>query len=463
MRVTQGAEIIPKNDTKPEARAKGDTPLGGGLYRDDRGKGKSYVYRGRVNGRTVRKVLLRPETGVVATANNTTVTEARRFIAELKGDAAAGGSKHFAHVKAKARPGDHTVAQAWASYMEKEGSTRRKRTSDRKAANYRRFIEPAWHHRTVRSISTADCKALIGKVVAEFEARGENGTPANKLHSDLNTFFNWCLTRYELKVEGNPMFDRNAGKTIPTPVKEVPKPARDLEEWELVLFFRAARKYVSTPLPEKALRRSAKALETRCRAVEATEFALRSVCRRDENFTARWHWMQPDGLLVPASVAKMNQSILVPLLPQMLALIGERPADAKDGDLIFGAHSRWLQKALEGIRPIMTLIARKERGFTGDFDDDEDKAHFTLHCFRDTFFTLMDEPRNEWDQPIFSAETRNACLNHRPGDVGERRYNGRRQDPRWKYAQRKGAVAFWNTWLDRLKAEALSAVPHPDV
>ena len=447
------------NDPKP--KVKGDTPLGGGLYRDDRGKSKSFVFRGRVNGRTVRKVLLRPETGAVASADNTTVTEARRFIAELKGDAAAGGKQHFAHVNAKARPGDFTVAQSWASYMAKEGSTKRKRTSDRKAANYRRFIEPVWGERTVRSISTADCKALIGKVVAEFEAKGETGTPANKLHSDLNTFFAWCLTRYELKVEGNPMFDRNAGKTIPTPVKEVPKPARDLEEWEIVLFFRAAQGYVSTPLSEKALRRSAKAPETRRRSVEATEFALRSVCRRDENFTARWGWIQPDGLLVPASVAKMSQSILVPLTPQMLALIGERPPNAKDGDLIFGADSRWLQKALEGIRPIMTRIATDEREFNGDFADEEDGVHFTLHCFRDTFFTRMDEPRNEWEQPIFSAETRNACLNHRPADVGEKRYNGRRQDPRWKYAQRKGAVVFWNSWLDRLKAEAMAAMRPP--
>lgn len=89
-----------------------DKPLGGGLYLD-RG-GKSYVFRGKVGGRSARKVLRRPETDEIATTDNTSITDARRFILDMKADAANGGKRHFSHIEARRKPGDWTVARAWA-------------------------------------------------------------------------------------------------------------------------------------------------------------------------------------------------------------------------------------------------------------------------------------------------------------------------------------------------------------
>lgn len=430
-----------------------DEPVGGGLYIDQRGKSKSYLWRGRVNGKSVRMVLRHPQTGDVATTVNMTLTEARIQVKVLKGDAASGGTKHFQHVLAKPKAGDFTIAQAWALYMERDASALRKRTIDRKESNYRRFIAPAWAERTARSITTKECRALLATVLADFESRMEAGTPVIKLHEDMNCLFRFCLKRFETGVTTNPMMDN--GEVIPIPVRSKAKPARALDEEELVWFFQAAEEWATAPLSKQAIRRSANAPAMRRRAVEATEALLRASGRRDEIFTAEWGWIKEGGLLVPASKAKMGIAILVPLTASMLVLIGERPADAKDSDPIFGASSSWLMRAIEGIRPIMTRLA----GGNGDFASDGDPRHFTLHNFRDTVMTLLKAPKNEWKQPIFGRDVRNALLNHRAkGDVGNRLYDADIDDPDWMYEERKGAGEFWNDWLDRLKAKALADI-----
>jgi len=401
-------------ETKKPA-PKGDTSLGGGLYRDDRGSSKSFVFRGRVSGKQVRKVLLNPVTGLPCTVENTTVTEARRYVADMKGDAANGGKKHFAHIDAKPKPGDWTVKQAWEAYMKAEGSQRRERTVEAKKALWTRFIEPAWGDRAVRTISRRDCMALLSDVRQGFEAKGQQGTTTNVLHSNLGAFFKWCLGRIELGVETDPMFG------VPRPVKEKPDPPRPLTTDELKTFFRAA----------------AEVRATRARAIDAVEFLLRSSCRRNEIFDAQWGWLREDGLMIPAEKSKNGCAILVPLTDTMKALLGERPDSASDNDRIFVNGSRWLSDGFE--------VLRDKMGF-----------HFTLHDFRDTFMTLMEEPQNEYDQPLFPMETRDACLNHRPGGVGAKHYHGGIREPRWFYAQRRGAGIFWNRWLDELKADALS-------
>lgn len=422
-----------EGDSKPKGgKPKCEEPVGGGLYIDQRGKRKSYVWRGRVNGKPVRKVLCRPETGMTATIQNTTLTEARRFAKQYASDAVSGGIEHFAHIEAKPKPGDFNVTQAWADYMKHEGSKLRARTTENKASHFRRFIEPRWGAKPVRAITTKDCKALLNEVRREFEAKRLVGAQVNVLHSNLSKFFRFCAKRDEYRVEFNPMLPLDE-----RPINEslTRAPARDLTEVELRWFFQAAEQVAVT----------------RRRGVEATEFLLRACLRRNEAFLAKWSWLLPDGLLVPAELAKNSYAILVPLTPTMLDLIGPRPANAKDEDRIFDWSLSWLIQTIRQIRPIMKRIS----GVSGDFDVKGDPRYFSLHNFRDTAFTLMGEPLDRYEQPIFSKDTRNGLLNHRPADVGSKRYDGKIQEARWLYGARKAAGAYWDDWLSRLKTEAL--------
>jgi integrase len=414
--------------TKMTSTPKSEESVGGGLYIDHRGKRKSYVWRGRVAGKTGRKVVVRPETGETASVENTTLTDARRFSLAMSADAANGGKDYFAHIAAKPKAGDLTVADAWKAYMLHEGNHLKKRTADNKVSHFTRFIEPRWGTKPVRSITTK------GEIRREFEAKGLVGAQVNVLHSNLGQFFRFCAKRDEYRVETNPMLPLDE-----RPVNEslTRRRSRFLEEIELKWFFQAA----------DSLSRLG-----RRRAVEATEFLLRSCCRRNEVFLAKWSWLRNDGMLVPADMAKNGCSILVPLTDTMRALIGERPAVAKDDDTIFGMSVSWLSRAIEEIRHIMDEIS----GVDDSFSAKHGARYFTLHDFRDTMLTLMEEPQNEWHQPIFPLETRDGLLNHRPSGVGAKRYHGRIHDPRWLYAQRKAAGAYWDNWLSRLKAEALA-------
>lgn len=403
---------------------KREEPVGGGLYIDQRGKSKPYLWRGRVGGKHVALRLKHPS-GATATVTNMTVSDAKRIAKDIAADAVNGGNRFFAHIDAKPKAGDFTVRQAWAEYLAREGSKRRARTVENKVSQFRRFIEPRWGDKPVRAITTKDCKTLLGEVRRAFEARELVGAQVNVLHSNLAAFFRFCAKRDEFKVENNPMAPLDE-----RPVDEslTRRGSRFLDETELKLFFKAA----------------AVVRKERPRAVDATETLLRASARRNEVFTAKWSDIGPDGLLIPADKAKNGAAILIPLTDGMRALIGDRPDDATDDTRIFDQSVSWLSRAIDDIRAEMG---------TG-YADKKSPLYFTMHDMRDTMMTLMETPKNEWHQPIFPMETRDGMLNHRPSGVGAKRYHGRIQDPYWLYGARKAAGEYWNDWLDRLQAEA---------
>lgn len=389
---------------------------------------RTWIWRGRVNGSSIRRAIRHPN-GTVANASNMKLSEARRVALDMTADARNGGTRFFPQV---AKVDGLTVGEAWKLYMRKEGNKLRPNTRMAKERQYERFIEPVWGDRPVKSITTADCRKVRGDALKEAEDAGQVGTAVNVLHINLNTFFEFCVNRDDIGLEANPM------SSLKKPVNETltRSAPRSLSEREIRWLFRALDGM-------EALR-----------FAEAIELVLRSACRRNEIFEAQWGWLSDDGLLVPADKAKNGCPILVPLTDAMKALVGERPKDAKDEDFIFGSCSREISKGFEGMRKDMTKIARKD-GFNGDFSDSDTPFHFTLHSFRDSFFTLLGEPLNEYEQNLFPVETRDAVLNHRPSGVGSKHYDATARDPRWFYPQRKGALRYWNELLDKLKAKAL--------
>jgi integrase len=420
------------------------------LYLDPLADGsKSYVWRGRVMGKPTRKVLRHPTTGAVATTANITLTEAKRIAKDMIADAANGGGRYF--------PIEHgtgiTVRDAWDAYMKRDGS--KLKSAGEKRSHWTRFIAPAIGRKKLVNVDRDDCADIIGGLLAMADEKGENGNAALNLQKNMKRFFNWCADEgYSVtRLKASPMA---AMRKRPIDVNLTKRPARSLTRLELKWFFMALDRFATTVGHKQTV-------EGQRRNADATEALLRSMCRRNEVMAATWAEVLQDGLMVTADRAKNNHPILVPWSPAFRALIGDRPDDATDAENIFGYSAGHLSRVIEDVRVLMTEIAAAD-GFNGDFvpeffgegdGKERNPFYFTLHDFRDTAKTWMQDQRRADHEPEFSKETQEACLNHREKGTGAI-YNAALDDPYWFYAQRKRAGEAWNGYLDAIKAEALA-------
>lgn len=424
-----------------KAKTKRETALGDGLYLDNRSN--SYLWRGRVNGKPVSKRVRHPN-GAVGTTDNMTKTDARRVAKDMAADAANGTGRHFAVTPS----GGVTVEQAWDFYWRREASTLR--SKGEKRTHWTTVIKPEWGNKPLASITKRDCSTLVEKRLAAALEAGETGTAANNLMKTLKRFFAWCADEGygATGLEQSPM---DGLKRKPVDVKRTKRGSRALDEAELRWLFRAFESYATT-LGHREIAVSKR------RVVEAQEFLLRSLCRREDILAARWGWLQSDGLMIPRT--KMGFPLLLPLTASMRALIGERPKDAADDAPIWSLSVSHIAHEHADIRDHMTRVARRD-GFNGDFstpkfDGQHNPHYWTAHDYRDSGKTfLARQMRDEDDMPMFPREVQEAMLNHREGGVGAI-YNADIASPYWALAQRKRAGAFWNAFLDRVKAEALA-------
>jgi hypothetical protein len=424
--------------------AKRETALGDGLYLDNRSG--SYLWRGRVNRRPVSKRLRHPS-GAVATIDNMTKTEARRTAKDIAADAANGTGRHFGVTSRNAGAGGVTVEKAWSDYWKREAS--KLGSSGQKHTHWTTIIQPEWGDRELSSITKWDCSKLVDKRLNEALDAGQAGTAANNLQKTLKRFFAWCADE-GYGATGLDVSPMGGLKKKAVDVKKTKRPSRALAEAELRWLFRAFESYVATVGHKETP-------ENKRRIVEAHESLLRSLCRREDVFAARWGWLRDDGLLIPRT--KMGHPLLVPLTPAMRTLIGKRPADADDDSLIWSFSVSHIAHGIESIREHMTGIARAD-GFKGDFstgkfDGDHNPHYWTLHDFRDTGKTWMGRQMREDDMPLYPREVTEAMLNHREGGIGAI-YNADIESPYWALAQRKRAGEAWNSFLDRVKMEALA-------
>lgn len=420
-----------------------DHPLGDGCYLDT--QSRTYIWRGRVAGKSARRAIRHPQTNMIATIATMSKTEAKRIAKGMTVDARRGEGVFAPEPDSPASSEGITVQHAWAMYWMREASMLA--SSRQKKAHWEKVIQPQWGHRPLSSITDDDCCELINAAVALAESRNESGTAANNLFKTLQTFFNWCRGRGRpsTRLKVSPM----DGMERPIDVTRTKRPARALDEQELIWLFRALAEYAAAP----GLRADA----NNARAAQATECLLRSMCRRSDIFAARWPWLQEDGLLIPKT--KNSYAFLLPLPPSMRALIG----DASGFGPIWGSGMDRVAHTIEAVRRTMTGIAAKE-GFSGDFSEeylnkakrDRNPYHFTLHDFRDTAKGwLARQLRTDDDMPRYPLEVQEACLEHREKGVGAI-YNANLSDPRWAYAQRKRAGEAWNAYLDTVKSKALA-------
>ncbi|MXP42539.1 integrase arm-type DNA-binding domain-containing protein [Altererythrobacter soli] len=286
-------------------------------------------------------------------------------------------------------------------------------------------------------ISDVTADELAVAVRAKFDALRKRpngkGVGANRLHTNLMTFFQWC------RREGRPLLET---KLTANPMTEVPKPLRHekprdrwLEPHEIVWLFRALSEMGTTRWNDQS--------DLHARAIEGL---LRLVARRGEVYWARWDWVKGDRLIVPET--KNSTPNLLWLHPSVLALFGERP-DVPEARILPVFPT---SKPIARLRQAMNRIA-SEAGYAYDYNDPSRPEYWTLHDLRTTATTLLAGEvkffRNKDESPKVSADTRDRLLNHK--DVTVR---GRHYDFHDSYPQKRAALLLWNDWLDELKAKA---------
>lgn len=137
---------------------------------------------------------------------------------------------------------------------------------------------------------------------------------------------------------------------------------------------------------------------------DAVELLLRSVCRLSNIFQADRANIGSDGLLLP--VTKNGSPFMLPLTPDMRALIGETGAG-----LIFPGDLTCKKRLIEDLRRTMNDIARSG-GFNGDFtreffkDGTRNPHHWSAHDFRATAMMWFKSQR---DPATGIARSRSMC------------------------------------------------------
>lgn len=407
---------------------KRETSLGGGLYLDNRSN--SYLWRGRVNGKPATKRIKHVRTGVVGTSGNMTRTEARAIAKQIAAEAARGGAGTYFPIKVAGL----TVDEAWKLYWKRDAQNLRSASEKQRA--WDRYLS-LWANRQLSSITKRDCAAMIERCRNEI---GGAGYAANQLHKNARRFFGWCADEGygATGLEVSPMVGMakkpvNTGRTA--------RPPRALEERELIWLFSSLE-------------------ELGGREAQAVEFLLRSLCRRDENFAAKWSWLRGDeNLLIPATKAvgrnAVSYPLLLPLTSSMRKLIGDRPKGSAPDAPLWGVTSSWLAHWFLKVRRTMTGLARKE-GVNADFINEfigeaRNEHYFSFHDFRDTGkLNLRKITRLDDGLPKFAAEIREAVLNHRDTGIAKV-YGADVSDADYLYEPRRLAGIAWNDILDELK------------
>ena len=195
----------------------------------------------------------------------------------------------------------NTVEAVVGLYAARHLRRNTRRASDAEAL-LRRDVVRAWGDRPIASVTKRDVIALIDEVVDRAPV------VANRLLSLVQRWLDWCVERGI--VETNPA----AG--IKPPTKEVPR-QRTLTEDELQ---RVWRGFCAMAYPFGDLGR----------------LLLLTGLRRGELANARWSQVDVERavLTLPAASTKTAQSHVVPLVPQVLAILEAMPR-IDGSDLLF--------------------------------------------------------------------------------------------------------------------------------
>lgn len=293
---------------------------------------------------------------------------------------------------------------------------------------FRKFVLPAWRGRRVGDIKRRDVLALYDEILDQGLA-----TTANRTHSALSHFFNWCVQRDLLEV--SPMM----GVKKPSPEKSRDRVLSD-DELRRVLAAADAEGGVFGPL-------------VRVLALTGQRLGEVAGMRWDEIDFDRAAW----GL--PADRVKNGTAHEIPLAKTVLSLIrslpvvtfsegeGRRRSVPKDSDYVFttigaGPVSGFgrLKRRLDEV-VFASMKAEAEAGGR-DPADVKPIPHWTFHDLRRTFASGLAALG-------VSVTVTEKCLNHRSGTLAGVAgvYN------RHSYAtEMRTAVEAWARQVERIEA-----------
>jgi len=246
-------------------------------------------------------------------------------------------------------------------------------------------IRPKWKSRHIRSITRRDCISLLDDLVD----RGV-GTTANRVHSVLRKFFNWCLERDV--VTASPMAN------VKAPSTEVSRD-RVLSHNEIRLLWQAASK-IGWPFGP------------------AVQLLLITGQRRDEiAASGRSEFIlegkHPDWT-IPKERSKNGIAHTVPLAPAAVEILSSLPVIEGEADLMFTTTGETpisgFSRAKDALDEEMIAIARKEAAERGDDPEAVQLAPWRFHDLRRTCASGM----AALGFPVHVVE---AALNHRSGAI----------------------------------------------
>lgn len=369
---------------------------------------KSWVFRGRLNGKSVRRNLGDfPAIGIVA---------AQVEAGKLKLGAKAEASNR--PVRLQAATGGLTVDEAYVMYMDDEGA--KKRTGH----ELQRLYDKDWKPK----VGTTKLRDLTRETIREIvEAKAKTtAVMGNRILSQFGRFLNWCVSKGHLET---------------SPAKGVSKPVNEDELDRNIA------------LPEAQLKILINSIHEAKEYAAPFEFALLSLVRIGNVVNMKWSMIDLDKSIVTFPTTKNKHPHRVPLTDAMKALIPERPADAKAGDKVFpfckktkdyyAWRKRWRRESIK--------IAEKQGLTVEDYDHDadEDKVYefvgdWRIHDFRGTGTSwLTDDDEDE----VYNITVIQAILGHLPKTVAEKNY----LKNRFINTRRKAAI-LWGDYVESLKA-----------
>lgn len=293
--------------------------------------------------------------------------------------------------------------------------------------NFAADITPFWTGRNVKEIKRPDVRKRLNEMMDERDVPAQ----ANQTYSRLKKFFNWCIANDILEV---------------TPMNQMEKPGdqidrtRVLSDDEIRLVWLAADKL---GFPYGTVVKGL--LLTGQRKSEVADMPRKEIIMKTADL-AEPHW------LLPAERAKARRENVIPLSPEMLALLDALPKLNTNPDMYFvnsrGNRLDGWSDAKNKIDYEILVLMRKEAIERGDDPADvQPLEDWVFHDLRRTVATKMGALRVE-------PHIIEAVLNHAGIIKGVAKvYN------RYSYAKEKReALELWARTLTRIVSPATNIV-----
>ncbi|WP_456620621.1 tyrosine-type recombinase/integrase [Bradyrhizobium sp. P5_C12] len=317
------------------------------------------------------------------------LAKARSDAEDMRRQVAGGVNPIEAKRAARADAGSREFSVLAERYMVEHAERhKRPRSVDEDRRNLDKHVLPKWRKRDYRKIRRADCIELLEGIVAA-------GTPtaANRVHSLISKIFSFAVD-CDLG-EDNPMSrlkKRGAEKTG----------KRVLDDDELRTFWRGA---IEKPISRRTGLALRLALLTAGRATEVAGAALAEFSHLNQAKAAGW--------TIPAERVKNKRDFFLPLSPLALDVVKEAIAILPAGSSVLfpSPRSKDRSKPISG-HALTVAMARLAKTMDGKWIEDPPSPH----DLRRTVETRMSALG-------IKKEDRDACLNHKPRDVGSVHYD----------------------------------------